>query len=284
MGCSYCYHSDKKNLPFKQGFMSKSTAFEIVKQSASLGVSSIKFNWKGESTLNPHYRLITEYAKSLAGGRTFIDRLANSNFKIIPQKREDVFHGLAALTKVKVSYDSFRKDVFEKQRSGGDHDLTTQNIDLFYNHPARIKSETQLVIQAVRTKLNADEDLKWEIKYRWPDADVSIRDMVAGRVESEKVGQMEARKRDVNNRQSCIQAHVRVIFNHEGVAHPCCPDVKEDLYIGDIRKESLHEIFNGEIARSLRADLKNGQAFADNPCRNCSSFESYKGYKQPWGS
>jgi len=284
MGCSYCYHSDKKKLPFKQGFMSREIAFSIIEQAALLGVHSLKFNWKGEGTLNPNYRLITEHARSLARGSTFIDRIANSNFKIIPQKREDVFHGLASLTKVKVSYDSFRKFVFEKQRTGGDHDLTTENVDLFYNHPARIKSETQLVIQAVRTRLNADEDIAGEIKKRWPEAKASIRDMVAGRVESEKVGQMEARRRDVDNRQSCIQAHVRLIFNHEGRAFPCCPDIKEQLELGDIRTEKLYDIFNGEFARSLRADLKNGQAFEENPCRTCSSFESYKGYKQPWGS
>ena len=155
---------------------------------------------------------------------------------------------------------------------------------MFYNRPARIKSETQLVIQAVRTKLNADEDLAGQIKYWWPEAEVSIRDMVAGRVNTDKVGQMEARKRDVDNRQSCIQAHVRLIFNHEGKAYPCCPDIKEELYLGEIEKDTLKEIFNGYAARSLRADLKNGRAFADDPCRTCSSFESYKGYKQPWGS
>jgi len=30
MACAYCYHSDKENLPFRQAFMAKETAFKIV--------------------------------------------------------------------------------------------------------------------------------------------------------------------------------------------------------------------------------------------------------------
>lgn len=284
MKCSYCYHADKKNLPFAQGLMAKDMAMDIIREAADLGVNSLKFNYRGEGTLNPHYTAITTYAKSLASGSTFIDRLANSNFKIMPRFRDDRFIGLSNLTKVKVSYDSFRKGVFEYQRAGGDHDLTTENIDLFYNHPARIKSETQLVIQAVRTKLNKDEDIAGIAKKRWPEAEISIRDMVAGRVDQD-VSEFEDKSRDFSNRQACKQAFVRIIFTHEGKALPCCPSIKEDLVIGDYRTESVGAIFNGKKADQLRKRLKNLQAFsAYDACKNCSSFESFKGYKAPWSS
>lgn len=283
MRCEYCYHSDQKNLPFKKGFMDKAIAKNIISEAAQLGVHSLKFNYRGEGTLNPHYREITEFAKQFASGGTFIDRLANSNFKIPPRVREDKFHGLAALTKVKVSYDSFIKDVFETQRAGGDHDLTTENIDLFYNHPARIKSETELVIQAVRTNQNKDEDIYHNTKKRWPEAEVSIRDMVAGRVDKD-VSEFENKKRDYTERQPCKQAFVRIIFTHEGKALPCCPAIKEDLVIGDAYESSVKEIFNGAKAKELREGLKSGVAFKFDPCKNCSSFETFKGYKAPWKS
>lgn len=283
MACSYCYHHDPKSLPFRRGFMKKETAFKILTQAAECGVHSVKFNWKGEATLNPYYKEIVSYAKSLAKGSTFIDRLTNSNFKIHPQKREEVFEGFACLTKVKVSYDSFRKDVFEKQRFKGNHDLTTENIDLFYNHPLRAKSGTRLVIQAVRTKLNADEDLAYEFKKRWPDAEISIRDMVAGRIDRD-LSEFESKTRDSSKRQSCLQAHVRLIFSHEGHAYPCCPDIKQHLFLGDINKSSLFEIFNSAFAKKLRSDLKSGRAFELDPCKTCSSFESFKGFKPAWNS
>ncbi len=277
--CGYCYHADQGKLPFKKGIMSYETAREILVSSAIHCVNSVKFNWKGEPTLNPFFYKITTLAKDLAEGSTFIDRIVNSNFKFDTNK-EEIFQGLCNLTKVKVSFDSFVPEVMEKQRAGSIHSLALKNIDYFYNHPNR--KDTQLVIQAVRTKLNKDEDIKFQANKRWPDAKVSIRDMVTGRVERD-LSEYENRTRS-DNRQSCIQAHARLVFNHEGKALPCCVDLYESMKLGDIHEMSVFEIFNSVAAKQLREDLKTKKAFDGSPCKTCSSYESYKGYSHPWGS
>ncbi len=280
MNCSYCYHADQANLPFKKGMMTYDTGSRIIHQAADLGVNSLKFNWKGESTINPNFSRLTSIAKVLASGSTFIERLTNSNFKF-RSDRDDIFLGLCNQTKVKVSYDSFRKDVFETQRAGGDHGITSRNIDIFYRHPRR--KNTDLVIQAVRTKLNRDEDIEGLSKKRWPEATVSIRDMVAGRVEKD-LSSMEDRTRDTSERQSCLQAHVRLIFNHNGTAHACCPDIREEIKLGNINTNTMKEIFNGHVAKQLRRDLISKKAFECGTCKGCSSFETFRGFKPVWNS
>ena len=281
MRCEYCYHADQDNLPFVKGIMKWEVAQKILVESAQIGVNSVKFNFRGESTINPDFLRITSFARTLAHGSTFIDRLTNSNFKFRTD-REDIFEGLSNQTKVKVSYDSFRKKVFEKQRAGGDHDLTTANIDKFYNYPNR--KNTKLVIQAVRTKLNKEEDIEYECKRRWPEAEISIRDMVGGRVNKD-VSDLEDKKRDPKYRVSCLQAHVRIIFTWEGKALPCCPAISEDVVIGNIHKKTVKNIFNDSPGRILRKKLKDKSAFkVFRSCMNCSSFESYQGFKPNWDS
>lgn len=274
MWCNYCYHNDKKNLPFKQNLMIPVTFKKIVKEAAALGVESLKFNWRGESTMNPMFPMATKYAKDLAHGSTFIDRLTNSNFKF-DNNNDDIFKGLSFQTKVKVSYDSFIKEVFETQRAGGNHDLTTANIDKFYNWPGRT---TQIVIQAVRTSRNKDEDIEGQAKKRWPDALISIRDMVEGRVEKD-LSQFKHRERDASERQSCIQAHARLIFDWTGEAVACCPDIRQEIKLGKIQEMTVYEIFNSPKAKQLRRDLLSLKAFENSPCKNCSSFETFAGYK-----
>lgn len=278
--CSYCYHADQERLPFTKGIMSLGTGLQIITQAAELGVNSLKFNWKGESTMNPHFRTLTSHARALARGSTFIERLTNSNFKFRTD-REEIFEGLCNQTKVKVSYDSFDKLVFETQRAGGDHHITTRNIEKFYNYPLR--KNTEIVIQAVRTKLNKDEDLEGQMKKLWPYATLSVRDMVGGRVDND-LSTLENKVRDCSNRQSCLQAHVRIIFNWKGEAFPCCPDIGEQLKLGDIRDTHLRKIFNGHPARQLRKSLKSKAAFQSSPCQGCSSFETYVGFKPSWNS
>jgi radical SAM protein with 4Fe4S-binding SPASM domain len=277
--CSYCYHAAP--VPFTKGIMEIDTAKLIIAQAADLEVPSIKLNWKGESTLNPHFKTITEFAKEHANSSTFIERLTNSNFKF-RNDREDIFEGLCNQTKVKVSFDSFVPGVMEKQRAGSLPALTLRNIDTFYNHPKR--KNTEIVIQSVITTLNKGEDIRAEVKKRWPSATVSIRDMVAGRVENEFVKETENRERDVDNRQSCIQAHARLIFNWDGVAFPCCVDITESMPLGDIKKTDLNKIFKSDAATSLRKSLLDKSAFSCGACKGCSSFESYGGYKAPWSS
>lgn len=280
MRCEYCYHSDSKNLPFTKGYMDLNTAKLIIADAASWKVPSIKFNYRGESTLHPDFKQITQFAKDHADSKTFIERLTNSNFNF-KNGSEDILDGLCNQTKVKISFDSFIPEVLEKQRAGAKFDRIVKNIDDFYNYKAR--KNTEIVIQAVRTKLNADEEIAHKVSKRWPMAKVSIRDMVGGRVDTD-LSVYENKTRDVKNRKSCIQAHARLIFDWEGNAQACCPDIGSRLNFGNIKSQSIFQIFNSEKAKDLRASLKDKTAFMLEPCKSCSSFESYKGYIPSFGS
>lgn len=275
MKCSYCYHADPKSLPFKREIMPVEIAKEAIRQCAEMGVHSMKFNYRGEATQNPNFSEIVKYA----GSFDFDDLILNSNFKF-KNDRDDIFDAMTSLTKVKVSYDSFIKDVFEAQRRGGNHALTTANIERFYNYKDR--KDTTLVIQAVRTKLNKDEDIRGEAQRRWPGVEVSIRDMVTGRVDAD-LSDFEHRTRP-EARQPCLQAFVRLIVNANGSVQTCCPDIANKLLVGQFPDDSLKQIFNGEYAKKLRRDLKSGEAFKKTPCLTCPSYESFKGYKHPWKS
>ncbi len=277
--CGYCYHADRKNLPFAKGFMSPKLAFKIIDEAAELGVHSLKFNYRGESTMHPHFYAITARAKKLARGSVFIDRLTNSNFNF-RFDRDDIFEGLTNQTKVKVSFDSFIPHIFEQQRRGSNYENTIKNINKFYNLSWR---KTRLVIQSVRTQLNKDEDLHHEIKKRWPNAEASVRDMVEGRVNSD-LSSVVVKKRDDSQRQSCLQAHVRLMIHHDGKVGACCPDIGGKIVIGDANKNEIGHIFNGPVAKDLRKMLKNKDAFALDPCKSCSSFETFKGFKPNWES
>lgn len=277
--CGYCYHSDRKNLPFTKGFMPLEMAEDLITQAAVLEIPSIKFNYRGESTMHPQFERITRYAKQNAHKSTFLDRLTNSNFNF-RHDREDIFRGLCNQTKVKVSFDSFRKDIFEKQRKGSNYEATLANITKFYNYPGR---DNDLVVQAVLTSANQDEDLEREIKNRWPSAKASIRDCVEGRVNRD-LSSVVVRKRDESARQSCLQAHVRLIVHHDGRVGVCCPDIEGKLATLNVRDFTLDEIFHSPYFNLLRRDLKSGRAFKSEPCKSCSSFETYKGFKPSWES
>lgn len=274
--CGYCYHAQKK-VPFKKEHMGFHTAETIIHDAADNEINSLKFNWRGESTLNPDFFKITKLAKDLASRSRFIDRISNSNFKF-STKNEDIFRAFCHQTKVKISLDSFSKNVYELQRSGSNHELVLTNINKLYNYPNR---NNEIVIQAIRTELNKDEDIFGEVKKRWPSALVSVRNVVSDRNDKDIT---EVNSRDFNNRQRCLQAFNRLVFDTEGNAYPCCIDIKNQLILGNIYTHTIMELFNGPILKSLRKSLKNKSMFNFDPCKSCSSYESFKGFKAGWTS
>lgn len=229
--------------------------------------------------MHPMFNAITALAKGLAHGSTFIDRITNSNFNF-SFNREDIFHGLCNQTKVKVSFDSFDKEIFESQRKGSNYEKTIANIDKFYSYPGR---DNILVVQSVRTQRNKDEDLEHEIKKRWPSAVASIRDVVQGRTQDKSYSDILVRARETD-RKPCQQAFVRLVIAHDGRVSPCCPDIGNKLVIGDVKEQKISEIFNSYTAKLIRRGLKDGSAFALDPCKTCPSHESYKGHKPNWNS
>lgn len=277
--CQYCYWNKPKEIPFKPGMMKRDLAYKIIEEGAELGVHSFKTNFRGESTLNPIFEDVTAHAKRLSRGMTYMDRITNSNFQF-NENREDIFRGLCNQTKVKVSFDSFIKEIFETQRFGSKYERTIKNIDKFYNYPGR---KNELVIQSVRTMQNKDEDLEHEIKRRWPSATASIRDVVGGRVSGD-LSDVIVKERDFANRQPCVQAFARLMVRWDGKVGACCPDIKGEIVLGDSKIQHLREIWNSTEAYNLRMELKNKTAFERDPCKTCSSFESYSGYTAPWNS
>lgn len=283
--CPYCYHADNDGVPFLKGMMDKETGLRIIKDAYKLGVYSIKFNWRGESTLSPNFlkftRLAHDFSKKSIG--PFIDRISNTNFNFL-HDRDDIFEALSMLSKLKVSIDSLNKTVYETQRARGDFDLICKNLDKFHD---KYSDNTILVLQAVRTNLNKDEDLENDFKKRWPKAIVSIRDCVDNRTVNDH--DLSYRDREKIDRIPCRQAFARLVFDWKGNAFACCPGFDEKtnkpLKLGNINDMSIEEIFNSSKAKSLRLGLKEGWAFKSHDvCKNCSSYETYAGYQPSWDS
>jgi radical SAM protein with 4Fe4S-binding SPASM domain len=258
--------------------MDESIARKIIVDAALIGVHSLKFNWRGESTLHPKFEAVTSLAKKLAHGSTFIDRISNTNMKFY-KNNESIIRGLCNQTKVKISLDSLDKEVLEKQRSGADYENIISNIDALYSHPHR---DNKIVIQAVRTKLNEWEDLEYDMKKRWPGVDVSIREMVSGRIEGAE--KLETKQRDFSDRKPCLQAFNRLVFSSSGDAMPCCVNITEQLSMGNIKNHTIKEIFNSDKAKAIRTKLQNKTLFKYEPCASCSSFESFAGFEANWDS
>ena len=70
----------------------------------------------------------------------------------------------------------------------------------------------------------------------------------------------------------CLKIRNEMFFYVDGRATLCCWDTKERAIVGDIKKQDVLEIWNGEILKQHRELLDNGQRDKINLCSRCDAY------------
>jgi len=73
----------------------------------------------------------------------------------------------------------------------------------------------------------------------------------------------------------CKYPSQRLLITSNGNYLPCCVDYNETMVLGNIKNKSISGIWNGNVMKTLRETLKNGE-FMSKTCENCTSWMAYK--------
>ena len=65
-----------------------------------------------------------------------------------------------------------------------------------------------------------------------------------------------------------------MVINDEGLVHLCCVDWKTKYILGDLKKESVSSIWNGEKLREYQLLHLNKKKDSIELCRNCESLST----------
>lgn len=77
---------------------------------------------------------------------------------------------------------------------------------------------------------------------------------------------------EVKKRQVCAICFKTLNVNADGTCSPCSVDWQHKVIVGDLKKESLVEIWNGERLRSLRKRFCSGTIGKEEACFDCSDY------------
>ena len=263
--CTFCAHGmgTVKNV----GFMNNDTAKILIDECATLGVYSIKFNWRGESGINPFLPEAVKYAKD----KGILEVSMNTNG--LPKDENILIECVKnGLDRIIFSVDGHSSETFEKVRVGGDYNKLVENINKLLEY----KKENNLTkpfvrVQMVRSNVNAHEVDDY-LEYWTPKVDdVRISD-VMDRGQGEK---MSVGDQVTVGRTRCPQPFQRLIIARDGRISPCCGDWDQDLVMGDVSKSSILDIWNGEKLENFRKLQNDVKLDEFEPCKSCYVKESY---------
>lgn len=260
--CTMC-HQSLDHTKFL-GVMPLDLAKKCIREAAKYNVPSIKLNWRGEPTLNPHLPEIASYAKE----KDILEIQINTNG--LPRDFNTLYKAVPFLDRIIFSVDGHSKKTYEDIRRGGVYEQLMENIHKIveYNGPGK---KPYLRIQMCKQKSNEHEVSDFVDYWSKFVDDVRISDVM----NRDGGNQFQAGKQKIVARRRCPQPFTRLVVSDKGKVFACCSDWKESYPVGDMLFETIDTIWNGSKMKLLRGLMESNQHELMAMCKNCPVKESY---------
>lgn len=252
---------------YRKGDSSAFMDFETFKRAVDEGkryhdFSSIKLNFRGESTLHPEIDRFVRYAHD----NGVLDILLNSNANYPVELNAKLVD--AGLSEVAYSLDALTPETYRKVRVGGDFFWAMSVVTDMLRYKDRIRVRVSYVHQ----KANQHETEAF-VKF-WTEMGVDriLVSDVYNPAELIKNDNLMVRKYQKPEKFTCPQLWQRLVVMNNGEVYPCCHAFEgpEDLRLGNIKMDSLADLWHGEKLRMLRQTHAAGDYRKILTCSKCA--------------
>ncbi len=248
--CTFCPRDDMER---RQGVMDVPLFRKIADECARLGIRHVRMHNYGEAFLDR--RLAEKIAYAKQAGIREVGVITNGSV-LGPEIARAVID--AGLDAINISLDAAGKDTFESTRLGLKYDRVMENVEGL----VRLKRESgrtrpKLILSFVRQDNSAEEQAFID---RWSQ----IADKIHVTELHNWAGTLHARS-DVSF--PCYRQWLTLTALWDGRVSLCCADFDGKVILGDLREQSIEEIWNSEAYRHVRREhLESGGPAI---CRTC---------------
>lgn len=240
----------------------------------------------GEPLMNPELPNMLEFIKS----RDIVRRIATNGMLL---DKIDTVRLLNSLDQCIISFDAATKEKFEEVRKGSDFDRIVRNIKGLVEVRNKNKISAEIFFHTVITKNNLVDvvdipemaaelgvdkvrfvmAVRYTLQIPNPEFQISNRDL-----ERELMNSLSDKCKRYNlgfsfttsekKFSTCWWPNGGIYVTYDGFITPCCLRMDPSVYnFGNIFKDSIDVIFNGEKYQGFRRDFKEGRA--PDICSNC---------------
>ena len=168
----------------------------------------------------------------------------------------------ANFSEVVFSVDAGTKETYESIRVKGKWERVLKNIELFNQIRSNKYPKVQTVTRIAGVKVNNRQDINQMTNF-WEKL-----------VDEVSIKEASPRWDSYNNKinkitEPCMNLWTRTYVWYDGEVNPCDFDYKSNLSVGNVKEDSLKEIWNNEKYNILRSNHLNKKRCLHNPCDRC---------------
>ena len=241
--CEFCFHSFDSPKP---EYMSLDTAIQCLGEFSSKGGYSVKFNYRGEPMMAKILNICVEYAK-IRGLYTMI------NTNGILSGFSDLY---GALDLIIFSVDDGHKNTYKKEWELP-YEIIINEIKNLCKQPIRPKIRVQAVIPEWSDSYANDYVIEWK-----PYVDEIAINIALDEQDTTEDDTMIHFWR-------CSQLWQRLVILADGQVQCCCGVPDPDKIVGNIKDNTIEEIWHNKKMKHLRYLHSTGKSHRIAMCRRC---------------
>ncbi len=270
--CNFCaIQSQTAELPFKKQLMDKKLFMKIIDdlQAFPSKLKVLRINGQGEPLLNPDLPEMIKYAKE-KNVSEFVEMITNGS-RLSPELNQRLID--SGIDRIRISIEALDAEGYKEIAEAKlDFDNFLCNIKDLHDRSGNCEIYCKIVDAAVPTEEDRDKffGLFGNICDRifidnvvpmWSDFDELNQKM--------KIGKTGMHGQEIKNVKVCPFSFYSLIINSDGEVTVCCADWKRKLVVGDLKKESLYDIWSGKALRDFWIAMLNGNKNDFEMCRKC---------------
>jgi radical SAM protein with 4Fe4S-binding SPASM domain len=266
--CTFCPH---KIMRRKTGIMDTNLSKRIIDECKNLGIDYITIYGFGEPLLDPYIFERVAYAKSKGIARV------TTNTNAMYLNNEKVKRLLeSGIDEVYISFDAATEITYRRIRPGLNFEIVEQNIlALIQEKKERNLKKPEIIMSFVESSANKHEVKQYIQKWKSKADNVSISAI------HNWTGDIESSNENSNGlrRDPCRLLWADMVISWNGDVPLCCNDYENKIILGNVKNQSIKEIWGGEKPRKIRELHKGGEFEKLNICAQC---EYNLHHKSPW--
>jgi radical SAM protein with 4Fe4S-binding SPASM domain len=275
--CKFCPVSDteeNKKHDFKYEFMNPELYKKAVDQFNDFPKTGNPFkvyiNGIGESSYHPQFVELVRYTtEKLKRADAFIIR-TNASL-LTPDVVDEIID--AGMSEINISVEAVNEEGYEKVTGRkGMFQKVLDNVTYLYNHRGKCRVYAKIIPLGT-----PETDEKEFFRIFTPITDIREVEYVMnwGGVEKDLTGGVKKPEITVNGDPitpniTCPYIFYTIMVNASGIVHNCCFDPFTYVNVGDINKNTLQEIWNGEKLKAFWRLHLEGKRYGLRACGPCT--------------
>lgn len=276
--CIYCVHSlsseELSNIGFKSGIMNPDMYFKIADDCKAFEkkIKTIRFAGYGEPLMNKHLAKMIAYTKQSG----ICDQVVVFTNALLLNREVSKSLISAGTDVFRITIQGLSSQAY-KTNAGVEIDYTAfmDNLEYLY----KIKDKCRIFIKIMKFAVNKEEKVFYDMFSDFSD-EIAIENVTKAydKVDYGDIIQKENKlivtgEHEMSSVHVCPYPFYMLTINADGQVSACCKGLDKVFFVGDVKQESLNQVWNNKRINDFRVFQLKHTRFKHNTCRDCDSLD-----------